>query len=141
MKFFRNASHALELIWRRIERTTTNPLIAFNCFFIDRKKHWSKNRTNSLSMLMSPKTDEPGNPEKLPNLTPLLKSGGRAYSPMRYQVSSLGCTLVRSKFTFGDQNVGSSSAAKCKRKVPADPARALHGFNSTQKKFEYGNYL
>ena len=86
-----------------------------------------------MSTLKSSMTHEPGSPERLQNPIPLLKSIGKVYFPMRYQVSTLGWTLVRNKFNLGDQGVRNFSEAECKAKVPADAVRALQGLYPTQK--------
>ena len=91
------ASGAPKVIWRRVDKTTPNRWIAFNRPFVGRKEHWSRKKRKFLSMLKSPRTDEPGNPQKLPNPISMLTSVGRAYLPARYQVSSLVYTPVRNK--------------------------------------------
>ena len=92
-----------------------------------------QNKRKLLSKLKSPIADEPGNSRKLQNPILMLKSVGRAYFPMRYQISTLDCTLIKNKSNLADPDVQSLSEAECKPKVPADAARAPHGLYPTQK--------
>ena len=44
MKFFRKASRASKLIGNCVDKTTTDPLMASNCPFVDRRDQWSMNK-------------------------------------------------------------------------------------------------
>ena len=69
----------------------------------------------------------------------MLKYVGRAYFPMRYQVSSPGYPRVRSKLDFGGLAVTGFSKAECKPKVPADAARTLRGLIPHSNRLGYRN--
>ena len=44
LSIFCTGSRVPKLIWKFVDKTTANPSTAFSCPFVDRKKHWSKNK-------------------------------------------------------------------------------------------------